>query len=45
MNKCVQYEVSMTIYVGSIPHQRKLPKMAAILTTIGQNYYTFNVHM
>ena len=26
MNKCVQYKVSITIYVGTIPHQRKLPK-------------------
>ena len=26
MSKCVQYEVSMSICVGSIPHQRKRPK-------------------
>ena len=44
MHKCGQHEVSMTIYVGSIPYQRKLPKCLTFYN-IGHNDLTFDVHI
>ena len=44
MHKCVQHEVSKTIYVDSIPNQKKIIKVVST-KNICQDDYTFDAYI